>query len=87
MSDMAKIAQSFLGSIWDLFSGVTLPGFGVSAAKVFIGFFIIKFSLNLLGALTGLRTNVDYSATSFRRNSEAVHHYRSVLQRRQRTNQ
>ena len=82
MTDMANIAQSFLGSVWELFKGVTLPGFGVSAAKVFIGFFVIRFSLNLLAALTGFRTNADYVATSFRRGSEAVHHYRSVLRNR-----
>lgn len=78
MTDMTNIAQSFLGSVWALFKGVTIPGFGISAAKVFIGFFVIKFSLNLLAALTGFRSSVSSTAEQFRSGGESVSHYRKL---------
>ena len=41
MEEMTQIMKTIFGGVWDLLSGVTLPGFNISAAKVLIGFFVI----------------------------------------------
>lgn len=78
MEEMVQIMKAVFSGVWDLFSGVTLPGFNISAAKVLIGFFVIKFSLNLLSLVTGFRSNVGAAAESYSRSNETLHQYSKV---------
>ena len=78
MEDFTLIMKTIFGGVWDLFSGVTLPLFNISAAKVLIGFFVIKFSLNLLSLVTGFRSNVGSGAESITRSNETLHQYSKV---------
>ena len=77
--DMIKqFLSTLFGGTWELFSALEVPGFGVSLAKVAVGFFVVRFSLNLLSLVTGFRTNVGSGAESFRTSSESLHQYRAV---------
>ena len=62
METFSLIMKTIFGGVWDLLSGVTLPLFNISAAKVVIGFIVIKFSLSLLSLVTGFRSNVGSGA-------------------------
>lgn len=78
METFSLIMKTIFGGVWDLFSGVTLPLFNISAAKVLIGFFVIKFSLNLLALVTGFRSNVGVGAESITRSRETLSHYSAL---------
>ena len=82
MEDMTLIMKTIFGGVWDLFSGVTLPLFDISAAKVLIGFFVIKFSLSLLSLVTGFRSNVGAGAESISRSRESFSHYSKLKQQK-----
>lgn len=75
MDDVAQLMKVVIGGAWDLLSGVTVPGFGISAAKVAVGFLVIKFSLNLFSLVAGFRSNVGSGAESISRSREQLSHY------------
>lgn len=75
METFSLIIKTIFGGVWDLLSGVTLPLFDISAAKVCIGFFVIKFSLNLFSLVTGFRSNVGAGGESVSRSRENYNHY------------
>lgn len=76
MNDMFLWMQTLFGGAWDLMSKVTVPGFGISVAKFAVGFFVIKWSLNILGMITGFRANADYTSESLRPSVERASSYR-----------
>ena len=78
METMQEIMITLFSGVWELFSGFTVPGFGISLAKVAIGFFVIRFSLSLLSLLTGFRSNSGYAADQFRTSSESLDQYKKV---------
>lgn len=78
MDEVTQLLKVVFGGAWDLFSSVTVPGFGVSAAKVAIGFVVIKFSLNLFSIMTGFRSNIGSGAESITRSNETLHQYSKV---------
>lgn len=82
MEEMTQIMKTIFGGVWDLLSGVMLPGFNISAAKVLIGFFVIKFSLSLLSIVTGFRSNVNAGAEQFRTANESLSHYAKLKQQK-----
>lgn len=82
MEEMTQIMKTIFGGVWDLLSGVTLPGFNISAAKVLIGFFVIKFSLSLLSLVTGFRSNVNAGSEQFRTANESLSHYAKLKQQK-----
>lgn len=79
---MSDIMTTFFSGVWDLFSNFTVPGFGISLAKVAIGFFVIRFSLSLLSVVTGFRSNVGYAAKEFRSGSETLSQYKKVQEQK-----
>lgn len=54
-SPVALVAKEFFHNVWDMFLSVEVPGLGVSFAAFAIALFLIRFSLGLLGYLTGSR--------------------------------
>jgi len=78
MESMLQWMQTLFGGAWELMSKTTVPGFGISAAKFAVGFFVIKWSLNILGLVTGFRTNAAYSAEQLRSSHETLSQYRKV---------
>ena len=78
MDEMKEIMVTMFHGVFDLFSGLTVPGFGVSLWKVVIGFFVIKFSLSLLSLVTGFRSNAGSAAEDFRTSSESLNQYKRV---------
>lgn len=82
MEDMFDLTETLFGGIWDLCSRVIVPGFGISLAKVLIGFFVIKWSLNLLGLVTGFRTNADTASTRLRSSTESYRHYKTIYDKK-----
>jgi len=57
MSPIAEVAKTFFKHIWEMFLGVEVPGLGVSFAAFAVALFLIRFSLGLLGYITGFRMN------------------------------
>ena len=78
MDEMKEIMVTMFHGVFDLFSGLTVPGFGISLWKVVIGFFVIKFSLSLLSLVTGFRSNIGSTAEEFRTSSETLNQYKKV---------
>lgn len=56
-SPVAMVAKEFFHNIWNLFLSVEVPGLGVSFAAFAIALFLIRFSLGLLGYITGFGMN------------------------------
>ncbi|MCM1234789.1 MAG: hypothetical protein NC489_32200 [Ruminococcus flavefaciens] len=56
-SPVAQIAKTFFGNIWEMFLAIEVPGLGVSFAAFAIALFLIRFSLSLLGYITGFGMN------------------------------
>lgn len=83
MTEMKEILTCLFRNTWDLFSSVTVPGFGISAAKLVIGFFVIRFSLSLLSLVTGFRSNSGYAADQFRTSSESLNQYKKVREQKE----
>ena len=54
MEDVLLLAQIFLEKSWDMFTGITVPGLGVSFTVFTVGLFLISFSLRLLSYILGL---------------------------------
>ncbi len=57
MSPVVDVAKLFFKKIWEMFLGVEVPGLGVSFAAFAIALFLIRFSLSLLGYITGFGMN------------------------------
>ena len=86
MDDLISIMKNFFENIWDLFSGVTIPGLGMTAAEMFIALFVIGFSLNLISLITGFRSNVGSAAESMRTSNEKIGQYRKAMDQNKRNN-
>lgn len=61
MSDTESIISTFFTGIWSLFTNTTVPGFGISLAKVCTGFLIVRVCFAILSAVTGTNSNNDAS--------------------------
>lgn len=83
MNEIREILTCMLRGVWALLSGVTVPGFGISFAKLAIGFFVIRFSLSLLSLVTGFRSNSGYAADQFRTSSESLNQYKKVHEQKE----
>ena len=86
MDDLISITKTFFENIWALFSGVTIPGLGMTAAEMFIALFVIGFSLNLISLITGFRSNVGSAAESMRTSREKIGQYRKAIDQNKRNN-
>ena len=53
MTPVTLTAKTFFHNIWELFLSVDVPGLEVSFAALLISLFLIRFSLRMLGYLTG----------------------------------
>lgn len=71
MDDVLLLAQTFLEKSWDMFTGVTVPGLGVSFAAFTVGLFLISFSLRLLSYILGL--SFGDSGTGYRSGGRSKH--------------
>ncbi|MBR5268285.1 MAG: hypothetical protein IKU20_08860 [Lachnospiraceae bacterium] len=49
------VAQCLFENTWKLFTGVKIPGIGISAAAVLIGIFLIFFSVQIIKEFLGGR--------------------------------
>ena len=49
-----EIIKSLFGSIWNLFTGVPIPGLGVSCATMLLAVLIIRISITIFHAAFGL---------------------------------
>lgn len=82
MNDTLEFIEVIFDGAWKLFTSVDVPGFGISAAKVCIGFFVIKWSLNLLSVVTGFRTNAASAAYGLRGSHESAKHYKNLYDKK-----
>lgn len=48
-----EIIKSLFGSIWNLFTGVPIPGLGVSCATMLLAVLIIRISITIFHAAFG----------------------------------
>lgn len=78
MDNVRQVMITLFGGVWNLFSSFEVPGFGISLAKVAIGFFVIRFSLSLLSLVTGFHSNIGAATDSIRTSSETVSQYKAV---------
>lgn len=53
MSAITETAKVFFHDVWEMFLSVNFPGTNVSFAAFLIALFLIRFSLRILGYLTG----------------------------------
>lgn len=49
---------SFLASIWQIFESITVPGLNISFASLWIGCFVVAFSITLLRPIFGIGAGV-----------------------------
>lgn len=54
METVFQVAGVFLSSSWDVLTGVTVPGLGVSFAVLLVGLFLIGLSLRILSFILGV---------------------------------
>ena len=80
MDEVKSVLETFFGGVWGLFSGVTIPGLGMTAAQLLIALFVVGFSFRLISLLTGFSTNVGSSAESMRTSHEKLSQYRKVME-------
>lgn len=52
--DIFLFIGSFLGSSWDFFTEVNVPGFDFSFAALFVGLFLAKLGLRFVSSMLGL---------------------------------
>lgn len=53
-SNPLTLITSFFSSLWDLFTDVQVPLLGISFASLWIGVFIVAFSITLLRPVLGI---------------------------------
>lgn len=61
MSVTQDIITTFFSGIWSLFTNTDVPGFGISLAKVFTGFLIVRVCFAILSSITGFNASNDAS--------------------------
>lgn len=84
METVTKWMQTLFGGVWDLFNSVIVPGFNISLARVLIGFFVIKWSLNILALVTGFHTNATTASEQMRTSHETLGQYKKVKEQNER---
>lgn len=56
MNVVSEVANAVLGGVWKLLLGVEFPGVGVSIAGVAVTLIFVRFSIRIVGFLTGFRS-------------------------------
>ena len=64
--EILDILKSLFASIWSLFTGVLVPGLGVSFGVFFLAVAAIKLSLLILHAAVGVGSGTSYRSGSAR---------------------
>lgn len=64
--DLLDILSSLFSSVWSLFTGVVVPGLGVSFGVFFLAVAAIKLSVLILHAAVGIGGGTSYRSGSAR---------------------
>lgn len=78
MDNIKLVMSTFFDGVWNMFTSVTVPGFGVKLSVVAIGFFLIRLSLHAISLLTGFNSSATYAANNFHTTAERYTHYRKI---------
>lgn len=78
---MVDVMRTFFDGVWSLFTGVTVPGFGVKLSVVAMGFFLIRLSILAISVVTGFHSSAGYAADRYRTSAEKATHYKNLADR------
>lgn len=65
MDSVSQVGGTIFDGVWTLLTKTEFPGLGVSIAAVFVSVLLIRFSIRILGYLTGFGcSSADYGRAS-----------------------
>ena len=79
MNVVGEVAEAIFGGVWDLLMNTEFPGVGVSLGGMAVALVLIRFSIRIVGFLTGFHSGGDYGGAD-----DGAHKIKAEYDRRHR---